>query len=93
MRVKTNKFSTEIDNANEADQIIVVKDKENEFRLRVINIILSSDETEKLVTNLIEENYTNEDFKQLYFKRWSIEVKYNQLKNRYELENFSGNTP
>ena len=30
-----------MDNANEANQIIVVKDKENEFRLRVINIILS----------------------------------------------------
>ncbi len=27
MRVKTNKFSTEINNTNEADQIIVVKDK------------------------------------------------------------------
>ena len=93
MRVKTNKFSTEIDNANEADQIIVVKDKKNELRLRIINIILPSGETEKLVTNLVEEDYTNEDFKQLYFKRWSIEVRYNQLKSRYELENFSGNTP
>jgi len=29
----------------------------------------------------------------LYFKRWGIEVKYSQLKSRYELENFSGNNP
>ncbi|SMD17140.1 hypothetical protein SAMN04488500_1481, partial [Sporomusa malonica] len=30
---------------------------------------------------------------ELYFKRWGIEVKYSQLKSRYELENFSGVNP
>ncbi|WP_222427907.1 hypothetical protein [Sporomusa sp. KB1] len=33
---------------------------------------------------------TTDDFKVLYCKRWGIEVKYSQLKSRYELENFSG---
>jgi len=50
-------------------------------------------ETEKLVTNLINEDITNQEFKELYFKRWGIEVKYCQLKSRYELENFSGTSP
>lgn len=30
--------------------------------------------------------------KELYFKRWGIETKYYELKNRLEIENFSGTT-
>jgi hypothetical protein len=41
----------------------------------------------------MDEDFTNDDFKVLYFKRWGLEVKYCQLKSRYELENFSGNSP
>lgn len=33
-----------------------------------------------------------EDFKELYFKRWGIEIKYDELKNRLEIENFTGAT-
>jgi IS4 transposase len=29
-------------------------------------------------------------FRELYYKRWPIETKYNQLKQKFELENFSG---
>lgn len=28
----------------------------------------------------------------LYFKRWPIETKYNTMKNKLEIENFSGRT-
>lgn len=31
----------------------------------------------------MDVSYANEDFKELYFKCWAIEVKYNQLKSRY----------
>lgn len=33
------------------------------------------------------------DFKELYFKRWGIEVKYNEIKNKLQIENFTGKTP
>ena len=33
------------------------------------------------------------DFKELYFKRWGIEVKYNEIKNKLQIENFTGETP
>lgn len=33
-----------------------------------------------------------QDFKELYFKRWGVETKYDELKNRLEIENFTGTT-
>jgi hypothetical protein len=33
-----------------------------------------------------------QDFKDLYFKRWGVEIKYDELKNRLEIENFTGTT-
>ena len=89
IRVKINKFQAQTDNANLPDQEIEISYKEEKLRLRVINVKLNTGETEKLVTNLYEETI---DFRDLYFKRWGIEVKYCQLKSRYELENFSGNS-
>ena len=91
MRVKKGKFQNQIDAANEKDQIIVIG--KNELKLRVVNVELSTGETEKLVTNLLYNEFSESDFKDLYFKRWGIEVKYNQLKSKYELENFSGCVP
>lgn len=93
MRVKANKFNSEFDQANEPDQIVTLIHKDKALPLRIINIVLPTGEVEKLVTNIIAMDFTTEDFKALYFKRWGIEVKYNQLKSRYELENFSGVSP
>jgi len=90
MRIKNNKFSTSFDKANEKDQIISINYEEKTLIIRVINIILPTGEVEKLITNLYDEEYSNADFKELYFKRWGIEVKYNQLKSIYEIEKFSG---
>ena len=93
MRVKVNKCNQVFDKANEDDQIVEIIHKKKTLKMRIINVILPTGETEKLVTNIMDEKLTNEDFKKLYFKRWGIEVKYNQLKSRYELENFSGVSP
>ncbi len=93
MRVKVNKFQPEFDSANEPDQIITLIHKNKILALRIINVILPTGEIEKLVTNIMDEDFTTGDFKVLYFKRWGIEVKYSQLKSRYELENFSGVNP
>ena len=45
-----------------------------------------------LVTNLLDEDLSLDDFKKLYFRRWGIETKFNELKNRLEIQNFSGET-
>ncbi|MBS3977047.1 MAG: transposase [Syntrophomonadaceae bacterium] len=93
IRIKRNRSSTQFDNANKNDQTIKVKHKDESLHVRVINVALQSGEIEKLITNIHDDSFTNEDFKKIYFKRWGVEVKYNQLKSRYELENFSGSTP
>lgn len=90
MRVKVNKFHPEFDRANDPDQVITLTHKNKTLTARIINVILPTGEVEKLVTNIMNVDIITDDFKVLYFKRWGIEVKYGQLKSRYELENFSG---
>lgn len=60
------------------------------YRVRVFNFTLPSGETEQLVTNLPAKYLTAENAVDLYFYRWKIEVKFDSLKNKLELENMSG---
>lgn len=64
------------------------------FRIRLVKVILPNGEIEVLATSLLdEEKYPTEDFGELYFKRWGIEVNYDHLKNNIQLENFTGLSP
>lgn len=61
------------------------------FKLRFVKVLLETGEIELLATSLIDEKkYPTECFKELYFKRWSIEENYKHLKNHIELHNFTG---
>ncbi len=61
------------------------------FKLRLIKVPLDSNEIEILATSLLdEEKYSHKIFKELYFKRWGIEVNYDHLKNHIEIGNFTG---
>lgn len=62
-------------------------------KLRVIKVSLGNGVTETLVTNIFDESFTPELFKELYFLRWGIEGKYMELKERLQLEEFSGSHP
>lgn len=42
------------------------------------------------VTNLGAEEFSREEIYDLYHKRWAIETKYNDIKNKMAIENFSG---
>ena len=53
---------------------------------------LDSSETEYLVTNIFDKNFTADMFKELYFMRWPIETKYYELKYHIFLEEFNGAT-
>jgi len=60
------------------------------IKVRFVRVVLNTWEVEVLATSLLdEEKYKSELFKELYFKRWWIEVYYNILKNRLLLENFT----
>jgi len=60
------------------------------MEVRVVQIPLKSGEMEILATNLHEAEIEYEAFKELYNKRWGVETKYKELKQKLETENFSG---
>jgi IS4 transposase len=91
MRAKVN-FSTTVINAKKADQIIEIKHHQKTYLVRVLRILLPSGIEEILLTSLLGKEFTSEDFKSLYSKRWGIETKFDEIKNRLELTNFTGTT-
>lgn len=65
--------------------------KFNPFKIRLVKVILENGEIEVLATTLLdEEKYPTKCFKDLYFKRWGVEVEFDHLKNHMEIENFTG---
>lgn len=64
------------------------------LQLRYLEIELpGSDDCEYLVTNILDSSFSKDDFAKLYHMRWGIETKYNDLKNKLKIEDFSGTTP
>jgi hypothetical protein len=61
--------------------------------VRFVRVMLSTGETEVLVTSLLESNkYTVLMLKELYHLRWGIETLFGVLKERLKLDNFTGKT-
>lgn len=89
MRVKQT-FSNQIVNARKKDQIITMIYQGKAYPVRVIRVMISVDMEEVLITSLLGKNITSEDFKKLYFIRWKVEIKYDELKTRLQIENFTG---
>jgi hypothetical protein len=92
MRVKRG-FSSDIDAQTEADGIVVLRKAGYQVMpVRVIKFLLPTGETETLVTTLWEPSLTTDDFKKLYFMRWPVETRFDEVKNKLEIENFTGNS-
>ena len=87
MRVR-NKFSKLVDSASMGDSII---DLSSDIHIRVIKFRLSSGEIEALITDVFD--LPESMFQKLYFLRWPVEVKYDVVKNKLELPNFTGHSP
>lgn len=61
------------------------------FKLRLVKVILDTGEVEVLATTLLDkEKYPIKIFKELYFKRWGIEINYDHLKSNIHVEEFTG---
>ena len=84
MRVR-RKFSVLVDNSKMGSSIITL---ENGTEIRVIKFYLSSGEVETLITNLFK--MPTKRFKAFYHLRWPVETKYDIVKNKLELPNFTG---
>ena len=91
MRVK-RKFNKEIDALASSDGFVKITHKRKVYRIRVVKFPLPSGEIETLITDLPQETFVTSDFKALYFRRWPIETRYDTLKIKLQLENFTGKT-
>jgi len=90
IRVK-RKYNLEIDAQTESDGYVVLRSKgQPDLKVRVLKFMLDSGEEEMLITDLFDEDMGIEDFKKLYFMRWPVETKYDEVKNKLEIENFTG---
>jgi hypothetical protein len=83
-------FSTAIDALRHGDHMVELEQDGRQIPVRVIKFRLSSGETETLITDIADKKASVNTFKALYFKRWPVETKYNEIKNKLEIENFSG---
>ncbi len=56
------------------------------IRTRLIKCSLETGNIEWLVTNLEKKKYPSKKIQELYFKRWGIEIAYDELKNKLQIE-------
>lgn len=64
--------------------------KMERLEFRVVKVKLKNGDIEVLATNLDKNEFSKNDLKELYGKIWTIETRYDKLKNFIELEEFSG---
>jgi hypothetical protein len=86
MRVR-KRFNPHIDRMRSGSKVIRLSEG---IWIRAIVFRLTGGERETLITNMEEGKTGEAAFPKLYYKRWPIETKCNQLKQKFELENFSG---
>lgn len=85
VRIKVKDFCK---GALETSEEVKMFEGQEEIRLRLTKIELATKEIEYIVTNIEDIKYS--EMKELYFKRWKIEINYDLLKNKIGIENFSG---
>ena len=61
--------------------------------LRFVRVNLKSGEYEYLATNIAADEFNTEEIFQLYRMRWGIETVFDDLKNKLQIENFTGSKP
>jgi hypothetical protein len=86
MRVQRG-FNFRIDEMQGGSKAIKVSE---DSRIRAVVFRLKSGKREALITNLEEGEMESAVFSERYYKRWPLETKYSQIKQKFELENFSG---
>ncbi len=68
-----------------------LRNKKN-IPVRFTKVILDTGEIEYLLSNISETIIPESEMKNVYFKRWQIEIGYDILKNKLHIENFTGKT-
>lgn len=77
---------------NKRDPIFKIEYNKKICKVKVIRFISSALEEEFLITNLLDKNLGVQDFIELFLMRWGEEAVYNDLKDKIQVENFTGTT-
>jgi len=80
------RLASNINNPSVADE------NGNEYALRRYSFTLPGGNVETLLTNIPEEEMSDDELAALYAKRWGIETKYLELKELLQIDRFSGET-
>jgi hypothetical protein len=91
MRVR-KKFNLNIDALRPGEGKVAVKHNGKTYKVRVVKFLLDTGEEETLITDLSEKLFCIDELKDLYFRRWPIETRYDIVKTKLQLENFTGKT-
>ena len=90
-KVEFNATSTAIKNLEKQGYCL---DKNTTVTVRLERIELDNGSIEILITSLMDKKkFTNQDLKWAYKQRWGSETNYDGLKNKFELELFTGHKP
>jgi hypothetical protein len=81
-------FNAEADASTESDFTVVIAG----FEVRVVKLPMPKGETGMFFLNLGADKIPAEEVLSFYHLRWSAETKYNSLKNKLDIESFSGRT-
>jgi len=85
-------FNKDVDAQSKSDGYVFLKKGEKCIHVRVVKFMLDSGEEEMLLTNITDKRLGKNAFKKLYFMRWPVEIKYDIVKNKLQLENFNTRT-
>ena len=86
----TERYSfREVNQAEEGDHFVERKCKNGSIKMRVVKVT-NEKFRETLITNLAVDEFSTSEILELYRKRWGVETVYNDIKNKLEIENFSG---
>ena len=86
MRVRRG-FNPRIDKMSKGSKVIKLSEGS---LIRAIVFRVACGEGEALITNVEEKELESGVFPERYYKRWPIATKYKEVKQKFELENFSG---
>jgi len=89
MRVSRS-FNPTIDRMAHGEQLITLRHKGKDMLIRAVKFLLPSTQEETLITNLPAEDFPASSLAALYHLRWGVETTYDTLKNKMQLERFSG---
>lgn len=85
-RIGATRRNGKIENADRMEKTVSI-------RLRFVRLTLDNGNEEYLITNLSEKNVTTKEMQELYHMRWEIESAYDDMKNKLQMENFTGSKP